>query len=94
MYKLQEMPWIEYSNKIFDLELENYHKASELISFLKNLFDGQKYTDKYGNDIQLKSLNDKLDFIEALSSDHAFRDCIKHKFSVNEQNLIRILLEL
>ena len=57
---LTEMPYIEISNKIFDLEMEKYKgKPEKFVQKLQSILQGDKYTDKYGNTIQLTSPEEK-----------------------------------
>lgn len=51
---LTEMPYIEISNQIFDLEMEKYKgKPKKFVQKLQSILQGDPYTDKYGNTIQL-----------------------------------------
>ena len=57
---LTEMPYIEISNKIFDLEMEKYKgKSEKFVQKLHSILQGDKYTDKYGNTIQLTTPEEK-----------------------------------
>jgi len=60
---LTEMPYIEVSNKIFDLELEKYKTQPEkFVHKLQSILQGEKYTDKYGNSIQLLTPEEREQF--------------------------------
>jgi len=62
---LNEMPYIEISNQIFDLEMEKYKgKPEKFVQKLKNILQGEKYTDKYGNTIQLTTQEQKDLFLK------------------------------
>ena len=51
---LTEMPYIEVSNQIFDLEMEKYKgRPEKFVQKLQSILQGDSYTDKYGNTIQL-----------------------------------------
>lgn len=57
---LNEMPYIEISNQIFDLEMENYKsKPEKLVQKIQSILQGDKHTDKYGNTIQLVTPEEK-----------------------------------
>jgi len=57
---LTEMPYIEISNKIFDLEIEKYkNKPEKFVQKIQNILQGNKYTDKYGNTVQLLTPEEK-----------------------------------
>ena len=54
------MPYIEVSNQIFDLEMENYKgKPEKFIQKIQSILQGNKHTDKYGNIIQLVTPEEK-----------------------------------
>jgi hypothetical protein len=57
---LTEMPYIEVSNQIFDLEMEKYKgKPEKFVQKLQSILQGDSYTDKYGNTIQLTTPEEK-----------------------------------
>ena len=57
---LNEMPYIKISKQIFDLEMEKYKgKPEKFVQKLQSILQGEKYTDKYGNTIQLTSPEEK-----------------------------------
>jgi len=57
---LNEMPYIEVSKQIFDLEMERYKgKPEKFIQKIQSILQGNKYTDKYGNTIQLVTSEEK-----------------------------------
>lgn len=57
---LNEMPYIEISNQIFDLEMENYKgKPEKFVQKIQSILRGDKHTDKYGNTIQLVTSEEK-----------------------------------
>ena len=57
---LNEMPYIEVSNQIFDLEMENFKgKPEKFVQKIQSILQGDKYTDKYGNTIQLITPEEK-----------------------------------
>jgi len=57
---LNEMPYIEISNQIFDLEMENYKgKPEKFVQKIQSILQGDKHTDKYGNTIQLVTPEEK-----------------------------------
>ena len=54
------MPYIEISNQIFDLEMEKYKgKPEKFVQKLQSILQGDAYTDKYGNTIQLTTPKEK-----------------------------------
>lgn len=60
---LNEMPYIEVSNQIFDLEMENYKgKPEKFVQKIQSILQGDKHTDKYGNTIQLVTSEEKEQF--------------------------------
>ena len=60
---LTEMPYIEVSNQIFDLEMEKYKdKPEKFVQKLQSILQGNKYTDKYGNTVQLLTSEEKKQF--------------------------------
>jgi len=64
---LNEMPYIEISNQIFDLEMEKYKGTPEkFIQKLKSILQGEKHTDKYGNTIQLITQEQKDLFLKKI----------------------------
>jgi hypothetical protein len=57
---LAEMPYIELSNQIFDLEMEKYRDSPEkFVELIQSILQGNKHTDKYGNTIQLSAPEEK-----------------------------------
>lgn len=57
---LNEMPYIEVSKQIFDLEMENYKgKPEKFVQKIQSILQGDKHTDKYGNTIQLVTPEEK-----------------------------------
>ena len=57
------MPYIEVSNQIFDLEMEKYKgKPEKFVQKLQSILQGNKYTDKYGNTVQLLTPEEKKQF--------------------------------
>ncbi len=57
---LTEMPYIEVSNQIFDLEMEKYKgKPERFVKKLQSILQGDSHTDKYGNTIQLTTSEEK-----------------------------------
>lgn len=68
---LNEMPYIEVSNQIFDLEIEQYKgKPKEFIQKLKSILRGNKHTDKYGNTIQLTTPEEKNIFLKKVKNSY------------------------
>ena len=64
---LTEMPYIEVSNQIFDLEIEKYKsKPRKFVQKLRNILQGNKHTDKYGNTIQLVTPEEKKQFYKKI----------------------------
>lgn len=64
---LNEMPYIEVSNQIFDLEMEKYKGRPEIfVQKLKSILQGNKHTDKYGNIILLITLEQKQEFLKKI----------------------------
>lgn len=60
---LTEMPYIEISNQIFDLEMEKYKGNPEkFVQKLQSILQGNKHTDKYDNTIQLVTPEEKEQF--------------------------------
>lgn len=60
---LNEMPYIEISNQIFDLEMENYKgKPEKFVQKIQSILQGDKHTDKYDNIIQLTTPEEKEQF--------------------------------
>lgn len=54
------MPYIEISNKIFDLEMEKYKgKPEKFVQKIQSILQGDKHTDKYKNTIQLVTPEEK-----------------------------------
>jgi hypothetical protein len=73
-YILNERPYIEVPEhggaELFDIELEKYSKdLSGLKAVLYNILIGKPTTDKYGNTIQLKTHEEKVDFIKHINDD-------------------------
>jgi hypothetical protein len=92
---LLEMPWLDFeaSGKRFaiDLEMEKYlsvqgtekqYNWSKLLEVLSSIYNGQPYTDKRGDSIQLTTPEEKEAFIAALKGDMIF-DSYKRKFPLN-----------
>ncbi len=68
---LNEMPYIEVSNQIFDLEMEKYRGKSEmLVQKIKSILQGEKHTDKYGNTIQLTTPEQKNTFLKKIKNSY------------------------
>jgi hypothetical protein len=67
---ISEMPYIKWQqskDNLFDVEEEKMSKETkDFIKIIKDLFNGKKHKDKYGNIIQLKSDNDKKEFLKSL----------------------------
>jgi len=75
---LQEEPWIQYIESgeqlIFDLEFERYvRKPNDFLLFLQYILQGERYQDKYGDVIHLKSKKQKENFLKALQYDITFK---------------------
>jgi GR25 family glycosyltransferase involved in LPS biosynthesis len=65
---LWEMPYIEVGNDIFDLEMEKYAKdKNKFVQKLKNILQGNKHTDKYGNVIHLTTPQQKQEFAKKVN---------------------------
>lgn len=68
---LNEMPYIEVSNQIFDLEMEQYKsEPKEFFKKLKSILRGEKHTDKYGNTIQLTTQEQKDLFLKKVKNSY------------------------
>lgn len=68
---LTEMPYIEISNQIFDLEMEKYKgRPKEFVQKLKSILQGEKHTDKYGNTIQLTTPEEKNLFLKKVKNSY------------------------
>jgi len=52
---LLELPYISTSQFTFDLEFEKLKTQRDLEEYLRRLFAGEIFVDKYGNEIQLNS---------------------------------------
>lgn len=64
---LNEMPYIEVSNQIFDLEMEKYKDVPEkFIEKIKSILAGEKHVDKYGNTIELTTLEQRQEFLKKI----------------------------
>lgn len=64
---LNEMPYIEVSNQIFDLEMEKYKGSPEkFVQKLKSILQGNKHVDKYDNIIQLTTPEQKQEFLKKI----------------------------
>lgn len=64
---LTEMPYIEVSNQIFDLEMEKYKdRPRKFVQILQSILQGNKHTDKYGNTIQLVTPEEKKQFYKKI----------------------------
>jgi hypothetical protein len=92
---LLEMPWLDFEINgkqiSIDLEMEKYliRQDNQKIYDWKNLFtilvkilNGDLYTDKRGDSIQLTTPEEKEAFINALKSDMIF-DSYRRKFPLN-----------
>lgn len=92
---ITEMPYIKYgSNKTFDLELENFKIAKDMLDFLEKVLKGQKLKDKYGNTINLSNKKDIIDFIINLKKDSIFKNVINNLFSNNEKRLLNLIFDI
>lgn len=68
---LCEMPYIEISNQIFDLEMEKYKDRPEkFVQKLQSILQGEKHTDKYGNTIQLTTPEEKNIFLKKVKNSY------------------------
>ena len=68
---LNEMPYIEISNQIFDLEMERYKgRPEKFVQKLKSILQGDKHTDKYGNTIQLTTSEEKNIFLKKIKNSY------------------------
>lgn len=68
---LSEMPYIEVSNQIFDLEMEQYKgRPKEFVQKIKSILQGNKHTDKYGNTIQLTTPEEKNIFLKKVKNSY------------------------
>ena len=87
--KLNEMPYIDYGpNKVFDLELENFKTEADIFKLFDNILSGKPLMDKYGDLIQLKNRNEKVDFITALSHNDMFIGILEHRFHITFLELL------
>lgn len=74
---LNEMPYIEVSNQIFDLEMEQYKgRPEDFVQKLKNILQGEKHTDKYGNTIQLNTKEEKNIFLKKVKLNYIINSII------------------
>jgi len=96
---IKEMIWIEMSDgSIFDFELEKRLTPEDFIIFIISLFNGLRLTDKHGNDIELKTKDEKVKMFKLLSNDDLYVTFGKKKLGEIEFNAfwntyIRRLLE-
>ena len=68
---LNEMPYIEISNQIFDLEMEKYKgRPEKFVQKLKSILQGERHTDKYGNTIQLTTQEQKDLFLKKIKNSY------------------------
>lgn len=68
---LNEMPYIEVSNQIFDLEMEKYKgRPEKFVQKIKSILQGEKHTDKYGNTIQLTTPEEKNVFLKKVKNSY------------------------
>lgn len=66
---LCEMPYVEVSNQIFDLEVEKYKNTPEVfVQKLKSILSGKKHVDKYGNVMQLATPEQKTHFLKFIKN--------------------------
>jgi hypothetical protein len=96
--RLSEMPWVTYLDdqgheKIFDLEIEQIGSPKEFLDFVRALFTGTKFRDKYNQEIELDSKEDKINFVQALQEDEAFRRMVRAKFSLDDQKLLDQIMQ-
>jgi hypothetical protein len=67
--KLNEMPYINYFDKPFDLEIEKYNnQPNKFLEFLEEILAGKEKKDKYGSVIRLLGLI-KNSFIDNMVRD-------------------------
>ena len=92
--KLIEMPYIDYSNKVFDLELEKLKSVEAIIDYIIDILKGKKFKDKYNNVIEIKSLRDKQEFLNELKHNYIFNNIVKSKFSNNEKKLLSVIMDI
>jgi hypothetical protein len=88
-----EMPHINYGDKIFDLQYEDIRNPEQLLSFLESILNGKKYVDKYGDEIFLKDRNERIKFLNGLKNNDTFINIVDHKFNDNEKRLFVLLLD-
>ena len=94
--KLEEMPHINYGkdHELFDLELETFKDIEGFLKYLDDILEGKPKKDKYGNVINLKARNDKIEFIRSLKDNPMFSTFVKHKLSNNEKRLLNIIMKI
>lgn len=74
---LNEMPYVEVSGQVFDLEGEKYKDTPELLlTKIKSILQGNKHVDKYGNTIQLQTSEEKSVFRKKIKQNNIVRKIV------------------
>ena len=89
---IYEMPYISYeADKVFDLEFEKL-KPDEILPFIKGILEGNKFIDKYGDEIELKNNKEKENFVLHLKENMVFNNMINTKLNQKELEELNLLL--
>lgn len=89
--KISEMPYITPKGKDFDLEFEN-RDNDEIINYIALILKGTKFRDKYGNVLQLKTWDDKTNFLDSLKKSSQYKLLINSRFSEKDKELLDIVI--
>jgi hypothetical protein len=89
--KIVEMPYLYTKGKDLDLEFEG-KTNDQIIDLIVSILEGRKYKDKYGNEILIKTWDDKTNFLDTLRNSSQYRMIINSKFSSKEKELMDIMI--
>ncbi len=89
---LNEMPYIQYHGINFDMMFEEFQTKEEIMNFISSIFSGKQVKDKYNDVIQLKTFNDRQDFLESLRKSSMFMNAVKNLFTQSEKELLDIII--
>ena len=86
----KEMPWILFDGEDFDLELEKFKTADDIIDFIGGLFQGKTKADKFSHKIYLSNWEEKTKFFNNMIQDSGFKMFIRNRLNKNEQELLDV----
>jgi len=90
----KEMPYVNYGDIMFDLEVERFRNIKNFLDYLDDIINGKVKTDKYGNEIDLKTKQEKRKFIQSLKNNDMFKKLTTYKMNDNEKKMLDLIMKI